>query len=104
MIARIRKDDTVIVISGRDKGKTGTVIKVLPKKKKAFVKGIAMVTKHAKPRKQGEVGGIKKKESYVGLSTLMPICGACRKPCRVNTKRLKEGNCVRVCNRCKEVF
>ncbi|TET06993.1 50S ribosomal protein L24 [Candidatus Dependentiae bacterium] len=104
MIARIRKDDTVIVISGRDKGKTGMVIEVLPKKKKAFVKGIAIVTKHAKPRRQGEAGSIKKKESNVDLSTLMPVCGACKKPCRINTKRLKEGNCVRVCNRCKEVF
>jgi large subunit ribosomal protein L24 len=104
MVARIKRDDMVMVISGRDKGKTGAVIKVLPKKKKAFVKGIAMVSKHEKPRRQGEIGGIKKKESYVWLSTLMPICGACGKPCRVNTKILNEGKHVRVCNRCKEVF
>lgn len=103
-MARIKRDDTVMVISGRDKGKTGTIIEVLPKKKKALVKGIAMVTKHAKPRRQGETGGIKKKESFVWLSILMPICGACGKPCRINIKQLNEGKRVRICNRCKEVF
>lgn len=104
MVARIKRDDIVMVISGRDRGKTGTVIEVMPKKKKALVKNIAMVTKHAKPRRQGETGGIKKKESAVWLSILMPVCGACGKPCRVNTKQLNEGKHVRVCNRCKEVF
>lgn len=104
MVARIKKNDTVMVIAGKDKGKTGSVIEVLPKKNKALVKGIAMVTKHAKPRKQGDVGGIKKKESRLCLSTLVPICGACGKPCRINTKVLSEGKRVRVCNRCKEVF
>jgi large subunit ribosomal protein L24 len=104
MIGRIKKNDKVMVISGRDKGKTGSVIIVLPKKKKALVKGIAMVIKHEKPRKQGEAGGIKKKESYVWLSTLMPICSACGKPCRVCSKIVAEGKHVRVCSRCKEVF
>jgi len=104
MIARIKRDDSVMVISGRDKGKTGKVIEIIPKKNKAFVKGVAMVTKHAKPRRQGDPGGIKKNESAIRLSCLTPICGACDKPCRVNTKRLAEGRHVRVCNRCKEVF
>ena len=104
MVARIKRDDTVMVIAGRDKGKTGSVIEVEPKKNKALVKGIAMVTKHAKPQRQGETGGIKKKESYVWLSSLMPVCGACSKPCRVNAKVLNEGKRVRICNKCKEVF
>jgi len=104
MVARIKKNDAVKVISGRDKGKTGSVIEILPKKKKILVKGIAMVTKHAKPRRQGETGGIKKKESYIGLSSVMPVCSACKKPTRVNTKQLSEGERVRVCNRCQEVF
>jgi len=93
-----------MVISGRDKGKTGTVIEVLPKKEKVLVKGVAMVTKHAKARRQGETGGIKKKESYVWLSDVMPVCVACGKPCRVNVKMLSEGKHVRMCNKCKEVF
>lgn len=104
MVARIKKNDTVKVISGKDKGKTGSVIEVLPKKKKILVKGIAIVTKHAKPRGQGDTGGIKKKESYIGLSSVMPVCSACKKPTRVNTKQLSEGEHVRVCNRCQEVF
>ncbi len=104
MVARIKRDDTVMVVSGRDKGKTGKVIEVLPKANKAFVKGIAMVTKHAKPRRQGETGGIKKHESAIQLSSLMPVCSACGKPCRINTKLINEGRHARVCNRCKEVF
>ncbi len=104
MVARIKRDDTVMVISGKDKGKSGKVIEVVAKDNKAFVKDIAMVTKHAKPRRQGDAGGIKKKESPVPLSSLMPVCSACGKPCRINTKQLSEGRHARICNRCKEVF
>jgi len=104
MLARIKKDDMVMVTSGRDKGKTGSVIEVKPKTKKALVKGVALVTKHAKPRRQGETGGIKKKESYVRLSILLPICGGCGKPCRVNTDMGAGDKPVRTCNKCKKAF
>ena len=104
MVARIKRNDSVVVISGRDRGRSGVVIEVMPKKNKALVKDVAVVVKHAKARRQGEVGGIKKKESPVDLSILMPMCKACGKPCRVNVKALNEGGHVRVCNRCKEVF
>ena len=60
MVARIKKNDTVVVLSGKDKDKNGTVIEVLPKKGKVLVKGIALKTRHVKARKQGDVPGIKK--------------------------------------------
>lgn len=104
MIARIKKNDTVFVTSGRDKGKRGTVIEVKPKKNKVMIKDVAMVSRHAKARKQGETSGIKRKESYIQLSKVMPVCKACKKPCRINSKVLQEGKRVRVCGSCKEIF
>jgi len=105
MIARIKKGDAVSVLSGKDKGKRGSVIKVLPKKDKVLVKDIAVVARHVKARKQGEVAGIKKRESYIPLSRVMPICKACSKPCRINSKVMEDsGKRVRLCNKCKEIF
>ena len=70
MVARIKKNDTVVVLSGKDKDKKGSVIEVLPKKGKVLVKDVAIVTRHAKARKQGEVAGIRKEESYINASKL----------------------------------
>lgn len=104
MVARIKKDDTVIVLSGKDKGVQGSVIKVSPKKKgKLLVKGVAIATKHIKARGQ-EPGGIKKVECFVDPSRVMPICPACNNPCRVNSKTREDGKRVRMCNKCKESF
>jgi len=104
MKTRIKKNDTVVVLSGRDKGKQGVVIALKQKKGKVLVKGVAVVTRHAKARRTGEVAGIKKEESFILLSKIMPVCGSCKKPCRVNAKKLESGKNVRVCNRCKEIF
>ncbi|MCA9769986.1 50S ribosomal protein L24 [Candidatus Dependentiae bacterium] len=105
MAARVKKNDIVIVMSGKDKGKQGKVIEVVPKKDKVLVKGIAFVTRHVKARRQGEAGGIKKEESYIKLAKVMPVCVACKQPCRVNTKLLEKGKqMARVCNKCKELF
>lgn len=105
MVARIKKGDTVVVLSGKDKGKRGAVITVSQQDDKVLVKDIAMVTRHTKARKQGEVAGIKKRESYVPLCKVMPVCKACHKPCRVNVTVAQEtGKNVRLCNKCKEIF
>src|SRR5579871_412185 len=103
MIARVKKSDTVQILSGKDKGKQGSIIKILPKKKKVMVKGVAVLTHHMKPRRAGEPGGIRKEESFIDLSCVMPVCSSCRKPARVNSKKLESGKTVRVCNRCKEI-
>jgi len=104
MIARIRKDDLVQVISGKDKGKRGQVIEVLPKKGKIKVKGIALQTKHVKARKSGEAGGIKKQEAFLAISNVMPVCSSTDKPCRVNVKVLEGGKRERVSNRSGEIL
>jgi large subunit ribosomal protein L24 len=104
MIARVRKDDTVVVLSGKDKGKQGLVIAILPKKGKVMVKDVAVMTRHVKARKAGELAGIRKEESFIDLSNVMPVCSSCKKACRINSKNLDSGEKVRVCNRCKETF
>lgn len=104
MVARIKKNDTVVVLQGKDQGRQGTVVEILPKKDKVIVKGCALVTRHVKARKQGEVGGIKKQEAYLHLSQVMPVCSSCNKPCRVNTQVSQDGTRARMCNRCKKVF
>jgi large subunit ribosomal protein L24 len=104
MISRIKKNDTVVVLSGKDKDKKGKVIEVLPKKDKVIVEGVKLVTRHIKARKQGEVSGIRKEEAYLNTALVMPICTACNTPCRVNAKIIEGGKKVRACNRCEEIF
>lgn len=104
MLARVKKNDTVVVLSGKDKGKSGLVLAVYPKDDAALVKDVSVVTRHTKPTRQGQKGGIVKEERPVPLSKVMPVCSACKKPCRVQTKALETGKSVRICNRCKETF
>ena len=104
MVMRVKKNDTVMVIMGKDKGKQGTVLSIEPKKGKVLVKGIAIATHHAKARKQGDVSGIKKQESFINASKVMPVCTACQKPCRVGSTVLESGKKARACKRCHEIF
>lgn len=104
MITRIRKNDTVFVISGKDKGKKGKVLEVKRKKGAILAENIAVATRHTKPRRAGEQGGIKKSEVYINESKVMPICTACKKPTRVSSKLLDTGKRARICVRCKEIF
>jgi large subunit ribosomal protein L24 len=101
---RIKKNDTVFVVTGGEKGKKGKVIEILPKKGKVMVKGVSLVTKHFKARKQGEASGIKKVERYIELSNVMPMCTACKKPSRVGVKVIEAGKRIRICKRCNENF
>jgi len=101
---RIRKNDKVRVISGKDKGKEGEVIALLPKKDKIKVKGVAIVTRHLKARREGEVSSIKKQETFIYAAKVMPICSSCKQACRVGTKALENGSQVRICGRCKEIM
>ena len=100
----IKKDDMVKVIAGADKNKTGKVLEVLPSEGKVIVEGVGMVTKHTKPRKQGEVGGLIKKEAAIDASKVMHICTKCNKPTRFGKKVLEDGKKVRICKHCNETF
>lgn len=104
MVARIKKNDTVGVISGKNKGKVGVVIDILPKIGKVMVKGVNVVTKHAKARRSGENSGIKSVEAALPLEKVMPICPSCKKACRVQATTLDNGKLSRICNKCKENF
>ncbi len=104
MKMHIKKDDMVKVIAGVDKNKTGKVLEVLPSEGKVIVEGVGMVTKHTKPRKQGEVGGLIKKEAAIDASKVMHICTKCQKPTRIGRKVLEDGKKVRICKHCNETF
>ena len=96
----IRKDDTVIVLSGKDKGKTGKVLEGMPKDKKVVVEKVNIVSRHTKPRQQGEQGGIIKKEAPLYACKVMRVCPKCNKPTRPAHKILADGKKVRVCKKC----
>lgn len=93
---RIKKGDTVMVISGKDKGKTGEVSMVLPKENAAVVKGINVVTRHVKPSMANPQGGRIQQEKPIDMSKLMPVDPATGKPTRVGVKTLTDGKRVRV--------
>ena len=104
MMSRVKKNDTVVVLTGKDRDKKGTVIDLDVNKGKVMVKGIAIATRHMKARKQGDVAGIVKEETYISLSNVMPVCSSCKKPCRVNIKVMEKGKRARMCNDCNEIF
>ena len=95
----IRKDDKVIVLSGKDKGKEGKVLSANPKAGKVIVEGVNVASKHMRPRKQGEQGGIIKMETPIYACKVMVVCPKCGKPTRVAHK-LVDGKNVRVCKKC----
>ncbi|MBN9510870.1 MAG: 50S ribosomal protein L24 [Alphaproteobacteria bacterium] len=96
MAARIRKGDTVVVISGAQKGRRGEVLRVLPREGRAVVQGVAMIKRHTKPRGVGQPGGIVEREASIHLSNLMLIDGKTDQPTRVGFKVLEDGRKVRV--------
>ena len=93
----IRSKDTVVVITGKDKGKEGKVLVASPKTGKVVVEGVAIATKHQKPRQQGVPGGIIKKEAAIDV---MLVCPKCKKGVRVGYSVLENGTKVRVCKKC----
>lgn len=95
----IKKNDTVIVVSGDDKGKKGKVVEVSPKEGKVIVEGVNIVSKHVKPRKQGETGGIVKVEGAMYASKVQLYCAKCGKGVRVKTQ-VVDGKKTRVCAKC----
>lgn len=100
---KIRKKDKVIVIAGKDKGKTGEVLKIFPGEGRVLVGKVNMVTKHRKPR-QNEPGGIQKLEAPIHYSNVMLMCPKCEKAVRPKLDKLSTGEQVRVCRRCGETI
>jgi len=100
---KIKKNDTVLVISGKDKGKKGKVRFAYPEKGKIMVEGVSMIKRHTKPQKQVRQAGIIERESAISVSDVMLVCSKCNKPARVGYKILEDGRKARICRACGEV-
>ena len=99
MAMNVKKGDTVVVLSGKDKGKQGKVLGTVPAEDKVVVEGVNMVTCHVKPRRQGESGGIVSREAALYASKVQVVCPKCKKGTRV-AHRIENGKKSRVCKHC----
>ena len=102
MSLRIKSNDKVVVLSGKDKGKEGKVIKVFPDKEKAIVEGINRVKRHSKPTQANRQGGIIEKELPMWLCKVQLLCPNCGKAVRFSSSKRDDGKKVRVCKACQE--
>ena len=100
---KIKKNDTVLVISGKDKGKKGKVRFAYPDSNRVMVEGVNMVKKHAKAKAQVKQAGIIEREATIAAADVMLLCGKCNKPARIGIRILQDGRKARFCRVCGEV-
>ncbi len=100
----IKKDDKVKVLTGKDKGKIGKVLKVMKKKNRILVENINMVKRHSRPSAKNKQGGIVEGEAAIHWSNVMVMCNKCITPVRMRTQRLEDGKKIRVCRKCNEAI
>lgn len=98
----VKTGDTVVILSGKDRGSKGKVLAVSPKEGKVIIEGHNMVTKHVKPRRMGEQGGIVKAEGALYACKVQVVCPHCNKPTRVGRKLYEDGTKGRICKKCGE--
>ncbi|HEX8948953.1 MAG TPA: 50S ribosomal protein L24 [Dissulfurispiraceae bacterium] len=101
---RIKKGDTAVVTTGKNKGKKGRILSVIPSEERVVVEGINIVKRHTKPNKKYTQGGIIEKEAPIHISNVMLQCPKCGKPTRIGNAILEDGRKLRVCKKCKEVI
>ncbi len=101
---QIKKNDRVMVIAGRDKGKIGKVLRLVAKADKAVVERVNLVKRHTRPTQKAPKGGIIEKEAAIHVSNLMVVCGKCGDPVRIGAKLLEDGKKVRSCKKCGELL
>ena len=101
---QIRRNDSVIVISGKERGKTGKVLRVHRDKNAVIIERVNLVKRHTKPRGPQQPGGIVEKEAAIDASNVMILCDKCNAPVRVGRKMLSDGKKIRICRRCKEAL
>lgn len=101
---KIRRGDTVQVIKGKDIGKKGKVLKILPEQAKAIVEGINLIKKHKRQTRQDQPGGIISIEAPISISNLMLLCKHCNRPTRAGFKFLSDGTKAKFCKACNEVM
>ena len=100
----VRRGDTVVVLSGKDAGKRGKVVRTLPREGRVVVEGVNMIKKHMRPTQKVMQGGIINQEAAIASAKVMLVCGRCGKPTRIASKTLADGKVVRACNECGEVL
>ncbi len=100
--SRIRKNDLVMVITGRDRGKTGKVMRVIPETARVVLERLNVVKRHSRPRGAASPGGIVEKEAPIAISNVMLFCDRCNAPVRIGIKAAADGARTRVCRRCGE--
>lgn len=103
MKSHVNKGDTVVVISGKEKSKSGKIVQLLPKKNGVIIEGLNMVKRHIKAR-GNEAGGIKEKEAFIHISNVMLFCANCSKPVRSIKKVSESGEKQRLCCKCKSLL
>ena len=100
----VRKNDEVLVISGRDSGKRGRVLRVVPDRSRVVVEGVNLIKRHTRPNPQKNVkGGIVEREAPLAASNVQLVCPECSNPTRVGRQQLTDGRRVRICRKCKGV-
>lgn len=104
MAFKIRRDDQVMVVAGKEKGKTGKVLRVLPEKETVIIEKLNMVKRHQRPTPKFKHGGIIEKEAPIAISNVMVLCEKCKGPVRVGRKLLEDDKKVRFCKKCGEVL
>jgi large subunit ribosomal protein L24 len=101
---KIRRDDTVVIIAGKDRGKKGKVRRAFPDENRVIVEGFNMIKRHSRARRAARQAGIIELEAPLHVSNVMLVCEKCGKPARVGFRFLDDGKKVRICNSCREVI
>ena len=101
---KVKKNDLVMVIAGKERGKSGRILRIFAKKDRAIVEKINFIKRHQRPTSQQRQGGIIEREAPLDLSNLMLICESCNKPIRVGKKALEDGKKARYCKKCGEMI
>jgi large subunit ribosomal protein L24 len=102
---RLRKNDTVEVLAGRDAGKRGKVLSTIPSRNRVVVQGVAFIKRHTRPNPQKNIkGGVVEREGSIHASNVLLICGECGKRTRIGSRVLDDGRKARVCRKCKGIL
>lgn len=100
----MKKDDVVMVIAGKELGKSGRILRLLPKRQRVVIEKVNMIKRHTKPSRQMPQGGIVEKEGSIHISNVMIICQRCNMPVRIGKRIMEDGSKVRVCRKCGELL
>jgi large subunit ribosomal protein L24 len=99
----VKKDDQVMIIAGKDKGKSGKILRVLPDKGRVLVENLNMIKRHTRPSQRNNTGGIIEKEAPIAISNVQLLCQGCNKPVRTGIRTLEDGSKARFCKKCNEI-